>query len=117
MCGWCGWRWLVEKGRGGRPRGRGIGSFDVPLHSQKAPLPYVYHACSAFPVFLQVIYSSTPLWSAVFASLLIGSESLGTLGYVGGGLIIAGGLVSAIPPSFLGLKKASAEGEEEKGEA
>jgi drug/metabolite transporter (DMT)-like permease len=43
----------------------------------------------------QVIYSSTPLWTALFAALLLGGESLGTLGWAGGGLIVAAGLVAA----------------------
>eukprot|EP00884_Botryococcus_braunii_P002767 jgi/Botrbrau1/12491/Bobra.0169s0038.1 len=45
----------------------------------------------------QVIYSTTPLWSALFAGLLIPGESLGWLGWSGGLTIVAAGFYARSP--------------------
>jgi len=46
----------------------------------------------------QVIYSSTPVWSAILAAALLPGESasLGPLGWTGAGLIVASGLISGM---------------------
>lgn len=51
------------------------------------------------PAEAQVIFSSVPLWSAGFAWVLLGGEQLGPLTWVGGGVVVAAGLVASLPPS------------------
>jgi drug/metabolite transporter (DMT)-like permease len=41
----------------------------------------------------QVLYSTTPLWSALFAGLLIKGEGLGFVGWAGGLTILAAGYI------------------------
>ncbi|KAK9824226.1 hypothetical protein WJX72_008663 [[Myrmecia] bisecta] len=43
----------------------------------------------------QVIYSSMPLWSALFAYLLLSGETMGPSGWVGGAAIVTAGLVAS----------------------
>ncbi|MEW5306166.1 MAG: hypothetical protein WDW36_008653 [Sanguina aurantia] len=43
----------------------------------------------------QVIYSLTPLWSALLAYLVLGDEGMGPVAYVGGATIVAAGLIAA----------------------
>lgn len=50
------------------------------------------------PAEAQVIFSSVPLWSAGFAWLLLGGEELGPLTWVGGGALVAAGLVASTAP-------------------
>eukprot|EP00873_Tetraselmis_striata_P026769 jgi/Tetstr1/447033/TSEL_034490.t1 len=52
----------------------------------------------------QVIYSLTPLWSALAASVVLGDEGLGPASWAGGGLVLGASLLSALaqaerPPS------------------
>lgn len=43
----------------------------------------------------QVIFSSLPLWSALFATLLMQNENMGLLGWAGGMTIVVAGLVAS----------------------
>lgn len=43
---------------------------------------------------LQVIYSTTSLWSAVLTMLVLRDETLGPIGWAGGAVIAAAGLVA-----------------------
>lgn len=56
----------------------------------------------------QVIYSSTPLWSAIFANMLIGTERMSQWGWAGGALIMVAGLVAAVDEMRRGKDKPAA---------
>jgi drug/metabolite transporter (DMT)-like permease len=43
----------------------------------------------------QIIFSSLPLWSALFAALLLQGERMGAFGWAGGLLIICAGVVAS----------------------
>ena len=43
----------------------------------------------------QIIFSSLPLWSALFAALLLQGERLGAFGWAGGLLIICAGVIAS----------------------
>ena len=43
----------------------------------------------------QVIFSSLPLWSALFAALLLQNETMGPMGWAGGMSIVAAGIIAS----------------------
>lgn len=43
----------------------------------------------------QIIFSSLPLWSAVFAAVLLEGERMGAVGWAGGLLIVSAGIVAS----------------------
>lgn len=43
----------------------------------------------------QVLYSSTPVWSAVFAALLVNGERMRAVGWVGGAIILVASVIAA----------------------
>ena len=45
----------------------------------------------------QVYYSSTPIWSALLAMLLLKGEAMGPLGWLGGVGIVVAGLLASRP--------------------
>ena len=42
----------------------------------------------------QVILTSVPLWSAIFAAWLVPGESMGPLAWAGGGTLLTAGVIS-----------------------
>lgn len=63
----------------------------------------------------QVIYSSTPLWSALFSMVLIGTDAMGPTGWVGGAMIVGAGLLASFAENLRprgGRKLESAKGSE-----
>ncbi len=43
----------------------------------------------------QIIFSSLPLWSALFAALLLHGEKMGIYGWLGGLIILLAGIVAS----------------------
>jgi drug/metabolite transporter (DMT)-like permease len=43
----------------------------------------------------QIIFSSLPLWSALFAAALLEGEKMGGIGWAGGLLIVCAGIVAS----------------------
>ena len=49
----------------------------------------------ASPASSQVIFSLTPLWSALMAFLLLGDDGMGPLAWAGGAAVVAAGIMAA----------------------
>lgn len=43
-----------------------------------------------------MFYASTPFWSALLAASILTGETMGVLGWVGGSVVILGGVVSSM---------------------
>ncbi len=60
--------------------------------------PSFLHTCITLPPshLCQMLYSSTPLWAAAMARLLLGDQGLGPTGWAGGAVMLAAALAAAL---------------------
>lgn len=66
--------------------------------TQPTVVPWLQGQSSVPAAQAQVLYSSTPLWSALLAALLLsGGEAMSPLGWAGGLAIVIASLVAARP--------------------
>lgn len=72
--------------------------------------PFSQGQKSVPPAQAQVVFSSKPLWAAGLAWVLLGGEQLGPLTWLGGGVLVAAGLVAATE-SAEAQPRAAAKGE------
>lgn len=68
------------------------GKFACSLHAQKYLYAQGQGKVSSSQA--QIYYSSTPIWSALLAMLLLEGESMGPMGWLGGAGIVVAGLIA-----------------------
>lgn len=59
------------------------------------------------PTAAQIVFCSVPLWSAVLAAAALPGETVGPVTLAGGAVVVAAGLMAALPPPRPAVEQAA----------